>query len=304
MKKFFVVILSFLLLTACNKENTAPHVSIPIVAAEEEPLMNGDLLADSIVPILQPLIEKLTPIKNIDGQVHTSLLRTIDGQMESSEVSTSYTLTDIGKYNAPFEGDIQYKVAFEFNERQFEEGYYFPYNYWYKKSSWYPNWHRDNLTDYEHASEGVQHGFHPSPQRVLGILSELSSIGHISVYDQQQDLVEIGFELQTEIHGDVMNELFLHPVEYHNDFFDASRCWHFTNKPSYIYVLVQPEANELVSIHYMTEMHCDIIKANMEISSSSSYHFESDVAPVTVPEEIVVEAEEMSSAEVSELIWE
>lgn len=288
MRHFFVVTMLLLLLAACTEEQATSNTVVPVVTIEE-PTMNDDSLSDIIEPILQPLVEKLAPIKNISGQAHTTFIRTIDEQMEASEVNTSYILTDIGKYSAPFEGDIQYKVAFEFNEHEIEEGYYFPYDYSYKKSSWQPNWHRENLTGYAHESEGVQHGFHPSPQRVLRILSELSSIGHISIYEEEQDLVEIGFELNTERHGDIMNELFLHPVEYHPDFFDASRCWHFTDNPSYIYVIVQPDANELVSIHYLTEMYCDIMKENLEMTSTWSYAFEKDIAPIAVPEEIVLE---------------
>lgn len=301
MKKFLIAPLFLLLLAACTDEQTTSDTTI-FLATSEEPKMSSDSLTDMIQPILQPLIEKLAPLKNISGQAHTTLLRTIDGTMESSEVNTSYTLTDIGKYNAPFEGDIHYNVTFEFNEREFEEGYYFPYDYSYKKSSLQPNWSRENLADYTHESEGVQHGFHPSPQRVLAILSELTSIGHISFYDKEQDIVEIGFELNTETHGDVMNELFLHPVEYHNDFFDASRCWHFTEKPSYIYVIVQPNANELISIHYMTDMYCDIIKANMEMTSAWRYDFDKEISPVMVPEDIVIgaKADEIASFEDSE----
>ncbi|MER1987992.1 MAG: hypothetical protein ABS948_19125 [Solibacillus sp.] len=110
--------------------------------------------------------------------------------------------------------------------------------------------------------------------------------------NEEQDLAEIGFELNTDTHAHIMDKLFLQPVEYHEEFFDASRCWHFTEKPSYIYEIVHPAANELVSINYFTEMYCDIIDATVEISSSWSYDFEKNIAPIIVPKEVVAEAEE------------
>ncbi|MER2108985.1 MAG: hypothetical protein ABS949_18825 [Solibacillus sp.] len=315
MKNIFIATLPLLLVTACSEEDATPNVvteapSTPPTSTEEEPIMNGDSLQDLIEPILHSLSDKLAPIQHIAGQASTSILRTIDDTMDVMEVNTTYTLTDIGKYSAPFEGDVHYNVTYELADATYsQEGYYFPYDYWYKNSSWYPTWHRENLTNYAHESEGVQHGFHPSPLKVLNILLELTDTGSISMQNEEQDLAEIGFELNTDTHAHIMDKLFLQPVEYHEEFFDASRCWHFTEKPSYIYAIVHPAANELVSINYFTEMYCDIIDATVEISSSWSYDFEKNVAPIIVPKEVVAEAEEdeLQSIEVyddGEAMWE
>lgn len=315
MKRFFIITLSFLLLTACSAESTADPTPISDTKTDAPTTETISTEPTSDVPTqktimpsetdvsaqlddeptttfakhLKKLLDKISPITDLSGNAKSSFLRTIDGEMVSHDIYTAFTLADIGKYTAPFEGDIYYNVHYEFDEPASQKGYYFPYDYWYKNSSWYPMWHRESLADYEHDSEGVQHGFHPSPQKMLTTLTELSDIAYLSLDDPEQDLMEIGFQLETDTHSEIMNDLFLHPVEYHADFFDASRCWHYTDAPSFVYVVLQPEANELLSIAYHTEMYCDIIDATMEISSILTYDFE-QIEKVTVPKDVEEEA--------------
>ena len=234
MKKFILLIAFVFVLTACSNTTTSEQSDADdSTSAEQKNVSTNDSTEENSgwgedpilneidydpAKIIEIMKERVAPIMEYSGAVNKLKEDVYLGESTYSSYDLTYTATEVGQYNSDYKFKVHYEQTIEYtDENLMYESYYYPDDVWYLKNSFANEWSYFNLSDLQDQENQI--GFFASPKIFLDYLMPVADLGYITMHDEEQGLMEIAFELNSDTHYDIVAGLFVSGLDYITNFY-------------------------------------------------------------------------------------
>ena len=311
MRLFIILITSIMLLTACGNTNDAQPVEEDVTptneqefSTSEETTNEGSQAEDPILKeieydpakMIEMMKERVAPITEYAGAVNKIRTDVYLEERTSSSYNLTYTAKEVGQYDSDHKFKVHYMQEIEYPEENMTyEGYYDPDDVWYVKNSYSNEWYYFDLIQFK--DEANQIGFFVSPKILLDYLTPIAHLGRISMHDEEQSLMEIAFELNSNTHYGLFSELFLDGYDYQTGFFKDTIYDFLDDETISLYIIVDTQQLLPLSFQYNWTMDSQEVDDTVEMSSIQNYDFMTPVEDIIIPEEVIAEATQVDEAE-------
>ena len=314
MKQFIFLLAATILLTACNDTNNAQPsegdvaatneqeaspseeamATIPINPEAEDPILKEvDYNPAKIIEIMQ---ERAASITEYAGAVHKTRADVYLEDRTYSSYDLTYTATEVGQYNSDYKFKVHYKQEIEYPEENLTyESYYYPDDVWYLKNSFANEWSYFDLSDLQDQENQID--FFASPKVFLDYLMPVADLGHITMHDEEQGLMEIAFELNSSTHYDIFAGLFVSGLDYMTDFYHDAIYDLVEDETVYLYVIIDTSRVLPLSFSYNHTMDSQDVEGTIETTATQSYDFTTPVDDIIIPNEVIAEATQVDESQ-------
>ncbi len=239
MKKIVLLVAFVFVLAACSNTTTPEQTDADAsTSTEQKTVSNNDSIEETQtaehdgwgedpilneieydpVKIIEIMKERVAPITEYSGAVNKLTENVYLGESTYSSYDLTYTATEVGQYNSDYKFKVHYEQTIEYtDENLMYESYYYPDDVWYLKNSFANEWSYFDLSDLQ--DEENQIHFFASPKILLDYLTPIADLGHITMQDEEQGLMEIAFELNSDTHYDIVAGLFVSGLDYMTNFY-------------------------------------------------------------------------------------
>ena len=312
MKKVVLLVAFVFVLTACSNTTTPEQTDADSSTSTEQKTVSNNNSTDETqteehdgwgedpvlqeieydpVKILEIMKERVASITEYSGSVHK--LRN-DVYLEESTYSSydlTYTATEVGQYNSDYKFKVHYEQTIEYTDENLTyESYYYPDDVWYLKNSFANEWSYFDLSDLQ--DEENQIDFFASPKIFLDYLMPVADLGHITMHDEEQGLMEIAFELNSDTHYEIVAGLFVSGLDYMTNFYHDAIYDLVEDETIYLDVIIDTSRVLPLSFSYNHTMDSEDVEGTIETTATQSYDFTTPVDPIIIPEEVITEAKQ------------
>ena len=313
MKKFILLIAFVFVLTACSNTTTSEQsdadASTPTEqetvstndSTEENSGWGEDPILNEIdydpAKIIEIMKERVAPITEYSGAVNKLTEDVYLGESTyNSSYDLTYTATEVGQYNSDYKFKVHYEQTIEYtDEKLMYESYYYPDDVWYLKNSFANEWSYFDLSDLQDQENQIH--FFASPKILLDYLTPIADLGHITMHDEEQGLMEIAFELNSDTHYDIVAGLFVSGLDYMTNFYHDAIYDLVEDETVYLSVIVDTPRILPLSFTYSHTMDSQDVEGTIKTTATQNYDFTTPVDPIIIPEEVIAEATQSDLAE-------
>lgn len=311
MKRFIILLVAAMLLTACNDTDNAQPSEGDVTVTNEQETSTAEETSDETtvtpteftegedpilkevdydsVKIIEIMKERVASITEYTGAVNKLKTDVYLEDRTYSSYDLTYTATEVGQYNSDRKFKVHYKQEIEYPEEKLTyESYYYPDDIWYLKNSFANEWSYFDLSDLQ--DEENQIDFFASPKVFLDYLMPVADLGHITMHDEEQGLMEIAFELNSNTHYDIVAGLFVSGLDYMTNFYHDAIYDLVEDETVYLYVIVDTTRVLPLSFTYNHTMDSKDVEGTIETTATQSYDFTTPVDDIIIPEEVIAEA--------------
>ena len=107
------------------------------------------------------------------------------------------------------------------------------------------------------------------------------------MYDEEQNLMEIAFELNSNTQYGLFSELLLCGYDYQTSFFNDTIYDFLDDETISLYVIVDTQHLLPLSLQYNWTMESKEVDGTIEMSSVQSYDFTTPIDEIIIPEEAI-----------------
>ena len=233
--------------------------------------------------------ERVAPITEYSGAVNKLKEDVYLGESTYRSYDLTYTATEVGQYNSDYKFKVHYEQTIEYtDENLMYESYYYPDDVWYLKNSFANEWSYFDLSDLQ--DEENQIDFFASPKKFLDYLIPVADLGHITMHNEEQGLMEIAFELNSDTHYEIFAGLFVSGLDYMTNFYHDAIYDLVEDETVSLYVIVDTSRILPLSFTYSHTMDSQDVEGTIETTATQSYDFTTPVDPIIIPEEVIAEA--------------
>lgn len=307
--KNFLLIALLLLLTACSDQNEKTNVESdegppeqqqpaeqnePVVkdddeAQKEQSYEEDPFLEEVNYDIVSILSEMENRIKE-RGRYAGSIDKQFNFIGQKGTTSTNYSLNyemildEVnGKPANTYHSILRGTTVDAPNSEHYWERYFFPgkaaYDVYY-----------DNYVNYfdlegELQLEGVS--FYLSAVEALNMLQQVADAAHISTHNAEQGYMEIAFSLNPDEHYDFLSLFLIDPVDRESGMFNDYMADFAEGETAQIYLMIN--TIDLLPNIYSNwfKMYSEDIETTIEMNTHFSFHWDTPVEDIVVPEEVV-----------------
>ena len=246
--------------------------------------------------MIEMMKERVAPITEYAGAVYKIRADVYLEERTSSSYNLTYTATEVGQYDSDHKFKVHYMQEIEYPEENMTyEGYYYPDDVWYVKNSYSNEWYYFDLIEFK--DEANQIGFFVSPKILLDYLTPIADLGRISMHDEEQSLMEIAFELNSDTHYEIFAGLFVSGLDYMTNFYHDAIYDLVEDETVYLYVIVDTSRILPLSFTYSHTMDSQDVEGTIKTTATQNYDFTTPVDPIIIPEEVITEATQSDLAE-------
>lgn len=311
MRVFVILVTSIMLLTACRNTDDAQRVEEDVISTNEQEVSTSEEIANEGAQAEDPILkeidydpakiievmkERIAPITEYAGAVNKTRADVYLEERTYSSYNLTYTATEVGQYDSDYKFKVHYMQEIEYPEENMTyEGYYYPDDVWYMKNSYSNEWYYYDLIQFQ--DEQNQIGFFVSPKTLLDYLTTIADLGRITMQDEEQGLMEMAFELNSNTYYGLFAELFLDGYDYETSFFKDTIYDFIDDETVYLYLMIDTQHLLPLSFSYNWTMDSQEIEGTVEMSSIQNYDFITPVEDTIIPEEAIAEAEQVDEAQ-------
>ena len=306
MRLFIILFTSIMLLAACGNADDAQPVENDASTKEQEVSTSSEIANEGteaeepslteVSQIIDMMKERVASITEYAGAVQKTRADVYLEERTYSSYNLAYRATEVGQYNSDHKFKVHYTQEIEYPEENMTyEGYYYPDDVWYVKNSYSNEWYYFDLIQFK--DEPNQIGFFVSPKILLDYLTPIADLGRITMHDEEQSLMEIAFELNSNTHYGLFSELFLDGYDYQTSFFKDTIYDFLDDETISLYIIVDTQHLLPLSFQYNWTMDSQEVDGTIEMSSIQNYDFMTPVEDIIIPEEAIAEATQVDETE-------
>ena len=312
MKKIVLLLAFVFVLTACSNTTTPNQTDTDDSTSTEQKTVSTndstdensgwgeDPILNEIdydpVKIIEIMKERVAPITEYSGAVNKLKEDVYLGESTYSSYDLTYTATEVGQYNSDHKFKVHYEQTIEYtDENLMYESYYYPDDVWYLKNSFANEWSYFDLSDLQDQENQIN--FFASPKILLDYLTPIADLGHITMQDEEQGLMEIAFEVNSDTHYDIFAGLFVSGLDYMTNFYHDAIYDLVEDETVYLSVIIDTIRVLPLSFSYNHTMDSQDVEGMIKTTATQSYDFTAPVNDIIIPEEVIAEATQADLAE-------